>query len=158
MPVFDIMDELINPSCFAEKLVSAMCEVTFILKHYSIVGHRKDSSYVEANDVFSAQVETVAILKNLPVLAHSPYKGCLLRRPQHRPQVLTRREQINAAEVFVPQPASSSRQPKAPSLIAHILTTVSKLANMSTTESTSVDAATSTKITTGDIELGGNVT
>jgi hypothetical protein len=75
MPVFDVTDTPVNPSRFSEKLVGAMCEVTFILKHYAIAGHRKDGHYVEANDIFSAQVETVAILKSPPVLARSPYKG-----------------------------------------------------------------------------------
>ena len=65
---------------------------------FSIAGHRKEGNYVEANNVFSAPVETIAILKNLPVLARSPYKGHFLRKPQHKPQVPMRGEQINAAE------------------------------------------------------------
>ena len=33
MPVFDTNDTPVNPSHFSDKLVGAMCEVTFTLKH-----------------------------------------------------------------------------------------------------------------------------
>jgi hypothetical protein len=76
MPVFDTNDAPVSPDRFAEKLVDAMCEVTFTLKHYVIAAHKKaDGSEMEATDVFSAQVETVVILKKPPTLARSPYKG-----------------------------------------------------------------------------------
>jgi hypothetical protein len=104
MPVFDTNDTPIDPDRFADKLVGAMCEITFTLKHYAIASHKKpDGTVVEASDVFSAQVETVAVLKNPPVLARSPYKGRLTRKPHHRPQHPTRGEQVNAAAAFVPQ-------------------------------------------------------
>ena len=53
---------------------------------------------------FTAQVETVALLKNPPTIVRSPYKGRLTRRPQHRPQIPTRGEQVNAAAAFVSHP------------------------------------------------------
>lgn len=53
---------------------------------------------------------------HLPVSFTSPYKGRLLRKPQHRPQVTSRGEQVNAAEAFVPQP--NFVQPKIPSQLA----------------------------------------
>ena len=85
MPVFDTNDAPVDPNRFADKLVGAMCEVTFTFKHITIGNHRKpDGSVVEANDVFTAHVESVAILKNQPILARSPYKARLLRRPQHK--------------------------------------------------------------------------
>jgi hypothetical protein len=138
MPVFDVTDAPVDPSLFANKLVGAMCEVTFILKHYSIAGHQMDGKYAEANDVFSAQVETVAILKSAPVLARSPYKGRLLRRPQHKPQIPTRAEQINAAEAFVPRP--NLGQPEIPPLVAMGPVVLSKPTVASAT--IGVDAAT----------------
>jgi hypothetical protein len=36
MPVFDTNDAPINPSRFADKLIGAMCEVTFTFKHITI--------------------------------------------------------------------------------------------------------------------------
>lgn len=102
MPVFDTNDSPINPNRFTEKLVDAMCEVTFTLRHYAIGGNRAKG--VDANDIFSAQVESVVILKKPPVLARSPYKGRLTRRPVHKPQLPTRGEQVNAAAAFLPQP------------------------------------------------------
>ena len=129
MPVFDTADKPVNPDHFAEKLVGAMCEVTFTLKHYAIAAQRKaDGRLVEANDVFSAQVETIAILKNPPILARSPYKGRLARslRPHHRPQLPTRGEQVNAAAAFIPQPDFGpllANQPPTLSLVGHLPTT-----------------------------------
>ena len=72
-----------------------------ILKHYAIGGHKgsdRDGKWIEANIV-----ESVAILKNPPVIVHCPYKGRLTRKPNHRPQLPTRGEQINAAQAFVPR-------------------------------------------------------
>jgi hypothetical protein len=87
MPVFDTADKLVNPDHFAEKLVGAMCEITFTLKHYAIAAQTKaNGKVVEANDVFSAHVESVVILKNAPPLPRSPYKGKLTKIPHHRPQ------------------------------------------------------------------------
>jgi len=104
MPAFDTNDASINPNRFADKLVGAMCEITFTLRHYAIAAHTKpDGRKVDANDVFSAKVEAVTVLKNPPVVVRSPYRG-QTRRPQHRPQLPTRREQVNAAVAFVPQP------------------------------------------------------
>ena len=78
LPAFDTNDSPINPDHFVNKLVGALCKVTFTLKHYAI-GAQKSSkegeSYVEAHDIFSAQVETVAVLKNPPSIVRSPYKG-----------------------------------------------------------------------------------
>jgi len=55
MPVFDTNDALVGCNRFAEKLVDAMCEVTFMLKHYAIAGHRKAGGRdMESNDIFSA--------------------------------------------------------------------------------------------------------
>ncbi len=128
MPVFDTNDMPIGPNRFAEKLVNAMCEITFVLKHITIAQHRKaDGSVVDGNDVFSAQVETVAILKNPPILTRSPYKGRLTRKPQHHPQLPTRQEQVNATMAFVPHPSfgqmfpgpSQSMASVMPSLVAH---------------------------------------
>jgi len=105
MPVFDTNDALVSPDRFAKKLVDEMCEVTFMLKHYAIASHRKAGGReIESNDIFSAQVETVVVLKKLPTIAHSPYKGRLTRPSHHRPQLPTRGEQVNAAVAFVPQP------------------------------------------------------
>jgi len=60
MPVFDTNDALVSPDRFAKKLVDAMCEVTFTLKHYAIASHRKAGGReMESNNIFSAQVETV---------------------------------------------------------------------------------------------------
>jgi hypothetical protein len=36
MPVFDTNDELVSPNRFTDKLVDAMCEVTFTLKDLTI--------------------------------------------------------------------------------------------------------------------------
>lgn len=104
MPVYDTNDMPVIPGHFASKLVGATCEVTFTLKHFAIGRHRdKDGLWVEPNDVFSAQVETVAILQKPPVLAPSSYKGRQIRRPHHKPQLPSRSEQINAAQAFVPR-------------------------------------------------------
>ena len=62
---------------------------------------------MEAHDIFSAQVETVAVLKNPPTIVRSPYKGRIAKRPQHRPQIPTREEQANAAAAFVSLHASA---------------------------------------------------
>jgi hypothetical protein len=129
MPVFDTADKPVNPDHFAEKLVGAMCKVTFTLKHYVIAAQTKaDGRLVEANDVFSAQVETIAILKNPPILTRSPYKGRLARslRPHHRPQLPTRGEQVNAAAAFIPQPdfgPQLANQPPILSAVGHPPTT-----------------------------------
>ena len=105
MPVFDTNDKLVNPDHFSEKLVGAMCEITFTLKHYAIGPQTKANGHVvEANDVFSAHVENVAILKNPPTLPRSPYKTRLTKRPHHLPQLPKRSEQVNAAAAFVPHP------------------------------------------------------
>ena len=102
MPVFDTNDRPINPDHFGNKLVGALCEVTFTLKHYAINAQKKEGGQdVEAHDIFSAQVETVALLKNPPTIVRSPYKGRITKRPQHRPQIPTRGEQVNAAAAFV---------------------------------------------------------
>lgn len=104
MPAFDTNGMPIIPNHFADKLVGATCEITFTLRHYTIEAHTKpDGRKVDANDVFSAKVEAVTILKNPPVLVRSPYRG-QTRRPQHRPQLPTRGEQVGAAVAFVPQP------------------------------------------------------
>ena len=69
MLVFDTNDLPIIPDHFADKLIGTMCEITFTLKHYAIWKHMKpDGNVTEANDVFCAQVETVAILKKPPIL------------------------------------------------------------------------------------------
>ena len=107
MPVFDTNDAPVSPDRFVEKLVNAMCEVTFTLRHYSISGHnlkKPDGRVVEANNTFSAQVEAVVILKKPPTIARSPYKGRLAKRPHHQPQLPSRGEQVNAAAGFVRQP------------------------------------------------------
>jgi len=112
MPVFDTNDMPISPARFAEKLIGATCEITFTLKHYAIKGQKVQAGNTsESYDTFSAQVEAIVILKNPPVLAPSPYKGRLTRRPLHRPQLPTRGEQLNAAEAFVPQPAFRQTTP-----------------------------------------------
>jgi hypothetical protein len=109
MPAFDTNDLPISPDHFTEKLVGALCEVTFTLRQYAMgVQKKEDGKEVDGYDVFSAQVETVAILKNPPVIAPSPYKGRLTRRPHHKAQVPTRGEQCNAAAAFVPQPNFAS--------------------------------------------------
>ena len=106
MPVFDTNDALVGPNRFSEKPVDAMCEVTFTLKHYTIAGHRKAGEReMESHNFFSAQVETVIVLKKPPTIARSPYKSHLTRRPHHRPQLPTRGEQVNAAVAFVPHPS-----------------------------------------------------
>jgi hypothetical protein len=112
MPVFDTNDAPVSPARFTEKLIGVTCEITFTLKHYAIKAQKGPASSVsEPYDTFSAQVEAVVILKNPPVLAPSPYKGRLTRRPLHRPQLPTRGEQLNAAEAFVPQPAFGQTSP-----------------------------------------------
>ena len=73
-------------------------------------------------------VETIAILKNPPILACSPYKGHLARslRPHHRPQLPTRGEQVNAAVAFIPQPdfgPQLANQPPILSAVGHPPTT-----------------------------------
>ena len=78
MPAFDTNNSPINPDHFVNKLVGALCEVTFTLKHYMINAQKKEGGQdVEAHDIISAQVETiqVALLKNPPTIVHSPYKG-----------------------------------------------------------------------------------
>jgi len=55
MPVFNTNDALVGCDRFSEKLVDAMCKVTFMLKHYAIAGHRKAGGRdMESNDIFSA--------------------------------------------------------------------------------------------------------
>jgi hypothetical protein len=111
MPVFDTADKMVNPDDFAEKLVGAMCEITFTLKHYAIGPQTKENGkIVEANDIFSALVESVVILKIPLTLPRSPYKTRLLKRPHHRPQIPTRSEQVNAATAFVPLPVPEPKQ------------------------------------------------
>lgn len=115
MPVFDTSDNPVNPNRFAEKLVGAMCEVTFTLRHYAIRGHKNsDGKWIDPNDVFSAQVESVAILTGPPVLVRSPYKGRLTRRPHHKPQIPTRGEQVNSALAFIPRLDYGLVQPTLP--------------------------------------------
>jgi len=58
---------------------------------------------MELYNTFSAQIEAVVILKKLPILVCSPYKGHLTKPPHHRPQLPTRSEHVNAAEAFVPK-------------------------------------------------------
>ena len=136
MPVFDTAEKLVNPDHFAEKLVGAMCEITFILKHYAIGPQTKaNGNVVEANDVFSALVENVSILKNPPILPTSPYKARLAKRPHHRPQLPTRNEQVNAAAAFVPHPETEHRKTEStfetsltrPSTSIHQTTAVSSI-------------------------------
>ena len=104
MPVFDTNDYPIKAELFADKLIGAMCEITFTLRHYSIgVQTKPGGARVEAHDVFSAKVEAVSVLKNPPVIVRSPFKG-RTKRPHHRPQIPTRGEQVSAANAFVPQP------------------------------------------------------
>jgi hypothetical protein len=108
MPVFDTNDSPIAPEHFANKLIGALCEVTFTLKHYAIGVQRRDGAQdAEAHDIFSAQVEVVAVLKNPPLIARSPYKGRISKRPHHKAQVPTRGEQINAAAAFISHPEYS---------------------------------------------------
>jgi len=121
MPVYDTNDSPINPDHFVNKLIGALCEVTFTLKHYAIGAQKKskdDGKDVEPHDIFSAQVESVAVLKNPPTIVRSPYKGRIIKRPHHRPQIPTRGEQVNAAEAFVseshPLFGSSSTAPITP--------------------------------------------
>jgi len=93
-----------HTSSLINSLVRCVKLPSLTLKHYSISGQTKpDGTWVEAHDVFSAQVESVAILKKAPVIARSPFKG-RTKCPQHRPQILTRGEQVNAATAFVSQP------------------------------------------------------
>ena len=106
MPVFDTNDYPIKAELFADadKLIGAMCEITFTLRHYSIsVQTKPGGAWVEAHDIFSAKVEAVSVLKNPPVIVRSPFKG-RTKRPHHRPQIRTRGEQVSAANGFVPQP------------------------------------------------------
>ena len=113
MPVFDAADNLINPDHYTEKLVGAMCEVTFTLKHYAIAAQTKaNGNVVDANDVFSAHVENISILKKPPTLPRSPYKNRTTKKPHHRPQLPTRSEQVNAAAAFVPRFHSNSNSPR----------------------------------------------
>ena len=73
-------DRPINSDRFADKLVGALCELTFTLRHYVIGGQMTlDVKEVGANNVsvFSAQVETVVILEYPLVVVCSPYKGRL---------------------------------------------------------------------------------
>jgi len=157
MPVFDTNDAPINPNRFTEKLVDAMCEVTFTLKHYAIGGHRKaDGKEVEATDVFSAQVETIVILKKPPVLAPSPYKGRLTKRPHHKPQLPTRGEQVNAAAAFLPPQPDFSAMTTSKSTITSLQVdtrTQTAVGNQSTTSetlpNTLLDATTSDGIVLG---------
>ena len=75
MPVFDTNDYPINPDHFINKLVGALCEVTFTLKHYAIGAQNKEGGQdasVEAHDIFSAQVETVAVIGPLLAQARLP--------------------------------------------------------------------------------------
>ena len=103
MPVFDHADNSVNPDHYAEKMIGALCEITFTVKHYAIAAHTKaNGNVVDANDVFSAHVESVSILKKPPTLPRSPYKGRPTKKPQHHPQHPTRAEQVNAAPTFVP--------------------------------------------------------
>jgi hypothetical protein len=77
--------------------------LVFSLKHYAIGVQKRDGAPdVEGHDIFSAQVETVAVYKNPPVLVRSPYKGRTTKRPHHRAQIPTRGEQINSAAAFIP--------------------------------------------------------
>ena len=103
MPVFDQGDNSVNPDHYAEKMVGALCEVTFTLKHYAIAAQTKaNGNVVDANDIFSAHVENVSILKKTPTLPPSPYKGRAGKKPKHRAQLPTRTEHINAAAAFIP--------------------------------------------------------
>lgn len=154
MPVFNVNDEPLNPNHFSDKLIGAMCEVTFTLKHFTISRNTKpDGRVVEANDVFSAQVETVAILKHVAVIPRSPYKGRLTRRPHHRPQIPLRGEQINAANAFVPQLSESTSvsvvhtpTPDIVSIPVHTPTTITQSPRTPPINVTAVVAATASRI------------
>ena len=92
MPASDTNDSPIDPDQFINKLVGALWEVTFTLKHYAINAQKEEGGQdVKAHDMVSAQVETVVLLKNSPTIVCSPYmyKGQMTKRPQHRPQILT---------------------------------------------------------------------
>ena len=101
MPVFDIAERMINPDHFSEKLIGAICEITFTLKHFAINAHTKpNGNVIEANDVFSAHVENIAILKNPPTIPRSPYKGRSNKKPHHCAQVANKKEEIDPAAAF----------------------------------------------------------
>ena len=78
--------------------IGAICEITFTLKHFAINAHTKpNGNIIEANDVFSAHVESIAILKNPPSIPCSPYKGRSNKKPHHRAQVANKKEVDRAA-------------------------------------------------------------
>lgn len=93
MPVFGTNGLPIKPDLFPDKLIGAMCEITFTLRHYTMGPQTKEGVRVEAHDLFSANVEWISVLKSPPVIVQSPFKG-RNKRPQHKPQIPTRREQV----------------------------------------------------------------
>ncbi|KAH9483663.1 hypothetical protein JR316_0003133 [Psilocybe cubensis] len=105
-PLYDSKDDLIQDiSVLEDKLVGALVEVTFSLKHYYIT-----SKTDKPNDTFTAIIENITILKPPPTVSHGPYRSLLSpkKKPARRIQtplgISTRGKQINAAKSFIPVP------------------------------------------------------
>lgn len=118
MLVFDEKEDIVgDPAQFESKLVGALIEVTFSLKHYYMAA---TSTRTKAYDTFSAKIESISVLSPPPVVRRSPYKETIYtRKPKPMPQMPTRGEQVQAAKVFgpmlgkIPQPNFSLGEPGA---------------------------------------------
>ncbi|KAF9561236.1 hypothetical protein CPC08DRAFT_722886 [Agrocybe pediades] len=101
LPVFDVDDSVIlDPEAFADKLTGSLVELSFTFRHYYMAAN---ASRPEANDTFTAPLESVSILAPAPVLLASPHKNVVhMRKPRHQPQTPSRSEHVNAAKAFVP--------------------------------------------------------
>ncbi|PPQ83138.1 hypothetical protein CVT25_003715, partial [Psilocybe cyanescens] len=126
LPLYDANENLdTRPETWESKLVGAMVEVTFSLKHYHMAANSQrveasdtfsakveshyhmaaNSQRVEASDTFSAKVESVSILRPPPPVLRSPFKNLASpKKPPRTPQTPSRGQQINAARSFVPFP------------------------------------------------------
>ncbi|PPQ82748.1 hypothetical protein CVT25_009302 [Psilocybe cyanescens] len=103
LPLYDANENLdTKPETWESKLVGAMVEVTFSLKHYHMAAN---SQCVKASDTFSAKVESVSILRPPPPVLRSPFKNLASPKKLPRtPQTPSRGQQIKAARSFVPFP------------------------------------------------------
>ncbi|PPQ90115.1 hypothetical protein CVT25_012279 [Psilocybe cyanescens] len=103
LPLYNANENLdTKPETWERKLVGAMVEVTFSLKHYHMA---TNSQRIEASDTFSAKVESLSILRPPPPVLRSPFKNLASpKKPPRTPQTPSRSQQIKAARSFVPFP------------------------------------------------------
>ncbi|PPQ85623.1 hypothetical protein CVT25_012515 [Psilocybe cyanescens] len=76
-----------KPKTWESKLIGAMVEVTFSLKHYPMAAN---SQCVKASDTFSIKVESISILRPLPPILYSLFKNLASpEKPSCTPQTLS---------------------------------------------------------------------